>query len=528
MRRNTPLIEERAASLSAPFVRPERTKSNPAPKKMANQATVLPWRPFPLECLPPLVASYVLNAAESIGCDPALVAVPLLAALASAIGTTRRLLLKRGWTEPAILWALIVGESGTHKSPALEAALRGLRRRQSDAWKQHQDIEAGHQAALAHHEKALAAWKRGDDAGDPPVAPVAPVCTRYVTDDATVEALAGLLVDNPRGLLLARDELAAWFGSFDKYSGGKAGSDAAKWLELHGGRSLMIDRKTGIPKTLFVPLAAVSVTGSIQPAVLRRALTSEHRESGLAARLLFCSPPRSPKRWTEDEIDPQTEAAMDRLFEDLHTLQHEADESDGKKALLVRMTPAAKRRFVAFVNDHGREHHELSGELAAAWSKLESYAARLALVHHVCCHSEDPHNLEADESSIEAGITLSRWFAHEARRLYESLAETDEDRERRELVELIGRKGGRMTARELMRSSSRYRGSTDDAEAALQSLVEGEFGRWEMVSTATNQRRDFVLNPRGDSDAFPENPEKSANLSLSHPNEVPMQGRVRR
>ena len=51
--------------------------------------------------------------------------------------------------------------------------------------------------------------------------------------DTTVEALAPILRVNPRGLLLARDELAGWIGSFDRYSGkGKSGADAANWLSM--------------------------------------------------------------------------------------------------------------------------------------------------------------------------------------------------------------------------------------------------------------------------------------------------------
>lgn len=193
--------------------------------------------------------------------------------------------------------------------------------------------------------------------------------------------------------------------------------------------------------------------------------------------------------------------------------RHESDDSDGNQAVLARVTPAAKRRFVAFVNEQGREHHELSSELAA-WSKLDSCAARLALVHLVCGHSEEPDNLEADEASIEAGFTLSRSFAHEALQLYAALAESDEDRERRELVELIGRTGGRITARGLMQSMPRCRESSDAAEEALQDLVDAGCGRWEVGPAATNKRRDFVLMDARRSHTFPGISEENANPLL--------------
>ncbi|HEX8914495.1 MAG TPA: hypothetical protein VF796_19255, partial [Humisphaera sp.] len=51
--------------------------------------------PFPLEVLPSVVATYVAEAAAALDCDPAYVAVPMLASLASAVGNTRRVRLKR-------------------------------------------------------------------------------------------------------------------------------------------------------------------------------------------------------------------------------------------------------------------------------------------------------------------------------------------------------------------------------------------------------------------------------------------------
>ena len=81
---------------------------------------------------------------------------------------------------------------------------------------------------------------------------------------------------------MVRAELGGWIGGFDRYAGGKGG-DAAKWLRMFGGRPMIVDRKTS--GTIYVPAAAVSIAGGIQPETLRRALGTEHRENGLAARL---------------------------------------------------------------------------------------------------------------------------------------------------------------------------------------------------------------------------------------------------
>src|SRR5262249_52376762 len=107
-----------------------------------------------------------------------------------------------------------------------------------------------------------------------------------------------------------------------------------------------------------------------------------------------------------------------------------------------------------------------------------------------------------DETSINSGIALADWFGNEAKRVYGVLAETDQDREHRELAELVRRKGGSIGARELMRSSRRYRAS-DDAEAALDHLVKVGTGRWEHVPagpTGGKPTRRFILVDAADVD----------------------------
>lgn len=344
----------------------------------------LSYRPFPVEVLPEPIRGFVVAAAKSIGCDPSYLALPLLVALGAAIGNSRRIELKRGWSAPAILWGAIVGESGTAKSPAFKLVMRPIRERQGRALKRHAEEVKLFEADLARWEKEIAAWKKDKSAGeDPPEKPVPPQAERYIVADTTIEALAPILLANPRGLILARDELAGWIGSFDRYAGkGKAGADSANWLPMFNAESIIVDRKTGLPRTIHVPDAAVCVIGGIQPGILQRALGDEHRESGLAARLLLTWPPRTPKRWTEADIDPSAEAKLARLVDRLYDLQPTVDDDGEPRPVLVRLTADAKTAWMAYYNAHAIEQADLTGDLSAAWSKLEEYAVRLALVIH--------------------------------------------------------------------------------------------------------------------------------------------------
>ena len=94
---------------------------------------------------------------------------------------------------------------------------------------------------------------------------------------------AGLAVaaDAPKGDLTKqdRDKLQ---GKWQMTRAGaefkQGGTDLPNRLELFRAGTLIVDRKTGEPKTIYVPQAATCVTGGIQPGILARALTADGAE----------------------------------------------------------------------------------------------------------------------------------------------------------------------------------------------------------------------------------------------------------
>jgi hypothetical protein len=455
-------------------------------------STIPERTPFPVKVLPEPLRSFVSGGAAALGCDPSYIALPLLTACAAAIGNSHRIQLKRDWSEPAILWSAVVGESGTLKTPAFKIALQPLRDQQAEALHAHEAAWKAYEALLMEYDRSMSAWKRSKSPGSPPEKPEAPTAVRYLVSDTTVEALAPILLANPRGLLLARDELAGWIGSFDRYNTGK-GADAAHWLSLHNAEALLIDRKTGLPKTIYVPRAAVSVTGGIQPGILSRSLGMEHRESGLAARLLLTWPARIPKQWSEAEIDPVVELEVSMLIAKLLSLPTPVHPEYPTciQPVLVPLSPEGKQAWIEFYNQHAHEQVTLDSDLSAVWSKLEGYAARLALIIHlVRVINGDPTLIDreaVDAVSIHAGITLSRWFGQEAKRVYAMLAESEAQAEERNLVEWIRRQGGKITVRELQRSHPHFK-TSDDARAALEQLVTAGHGTWQRLIKSDEQR----------------------------------------
>jgi hypothetical protein len=433
------------------------------------------WQPFPVDVLPPACRRFVREAAEALGVDASYVALPVLAGLASAIGNTRRIALSRTWTAPAVIWAGIVGESGTLKSPAIKTALAPIYKRQAEALETHRAAMDQYKVDLHDHRMAMKDWeKAGRKAGEPsPLEPQRPIMERFYCSDTTVEALAERLQDAPRGLLVARDELSGWLGSFGQYKQGK-GRDEANWLSMFDAGPLLVDRKTGDKTTIYVPRAAVSIAGGIQPGILRRMFTTEHYESGLAARFLLTMPPRRAKQWTDREISRMTEEALAGVFANLWSLAPVQAEEGRTKSLDLSPSDAARSVWVDFVNAHGHETADLTGGLAAAFSKLEGYAARLALIVCLARWAEDPGRmgtgpLEVDAESVEAGIAIVQWAKNETRRIYCMLAEDEEQQAMREVLELVERRSGTITARELQQAW--HCATAEEAEEILHKMV---------------------------------------------------------
>ena len=191
-------------------------------------------------------------------------------------------------------------------------------------------------------------------------------------------------------------------------------------------------------------------------------------------------PPQRRKRWRDADISRRTSDSCTSMLKRLQTLRHDADELGNPIPVDVRMTPDARRAWIAFYNEHAKRQEDTrDGDLAAAFSKLEGYAARLALLCHYVSwaawpeHDDDTVGLE----SFAAGVTLAEWFCDETERLYGVFAESAQDRERRKLAEFIRARGGKMTARQLMRSGPCFK-TAADAKAALDELTQVGLGRF--------------------------------------------------
>ncbi|QEL18839.1 DUF3987 domain-containing protein [Limnoglobus roseus] len=485
------------------------------PGVQAPAVTVPEYRPFPTHCLPDRVQNFAETVARATNTDPSYAALPILSVLGAAVGTTRVVCPKAGWRIFPAVWAITIGRSASGKSPPQIIVNNAVQLLEDD-------LEAENDAARGDHERRLEGFRRQRRESEDAVRPAEPREARFRVGDVTVESLAGILADNPRGCWLWCDEAAGWLTSFTRYkSGGGGDSDRPRWLSLFDSGALTADRKTGTRRTVRVRNSLVCVCGGIQPSILKSLMTPDNVGSGLFARILLAYPPERLQRWTEVGVADDMVEAFAGLLRELRGFGF--DTLRGRPVPAVNHLSAdAKALFVAYY-DRNREaaHTGTDGE-AASLLKLESYAVRFAHLRHLCRHTAGGDGQPIDALDMHAGIELAEWFADELFRIQAALQETEHERAGRCLVDLVHRRGGAMTARDLQKHNARKYRTAAHAEAALQSLVDGGLGEWLKETAANGQTvRRFRAAPSADgrqtpSDAPAENvdsPGKSAKVS---------------
>lgn len=442
------------------------------------------FRPFPVNSLPAPIARFVQAVAESTSTDPSWAALAALAVIAGCIGNRVSIILKKGWVEPAIFWAALVGKSGSAKS----VVLRLVRRPLVELFKRERESLARlmneYAVQMERHHLAMQMWKSEQKSGpatDPPLEPEKPRERRVLVSDITVEKIAPLLNENPMGLLNIHDELAKWVNSFNRYASGK-GSDLQSWLSMNDGNELVVDRKTD--GSTFVERASVSIGGTIQPYTLARVFGTMERETGLLARIHLAYPADRIALWSEAELSDDVVDEWRELLDSLLALEPLRDDDGGWRPRLIGLAPEAKKLFIEWHDCHVREVAELHDDhLRAHWSKLKGTCARIALLF-ACTEVVGGQNLTAVPADcIARAIEVTEWLKHESARIYALMSDSEENKELLALEQWIERRGGVVTVRDLTHNLTRFRGNAKAARSALDVLVNSQVGHWVSITS---------------------------------------------
>ncbi|MFH1998901.1 MAG: DUF3987 domain-containing protein [Planctomycetota bacterium] len=428
------------------------------------------WRPFPVHELPEPFRSFIQLTAAARQCDSAAVALPLLSSLAAVIGNTRVICIWEDWYAPSIIWSAVICPSGAVKTPAFRAALDAINRLSQKAMERFTNENQLYEEAEVWYQAKLKDWhySKPNNRGEPPRKPDKPLLRRYIVEDITLQALVQRLAENPRGLLLARDELSGWIRSFDQFTA-TTGADVARYLEMYRAGPLSVDRVgTG---NIWVPRAALSICGTIQDEVATRVFSGEHQANGLLARFILARPPEPQRTWNPHRTAASVTEEVASRFAALNDL---CLAPDNEKPHALGLSVEAGDLYGSWFNALNEMRRDTEpGPFRAALAKIEELPARLGLILALG-RVDNPSAVEVvDGNTMQRALAITDWSIWEIERVLAMFSETQEQRADRELIDWISRHVEGVTARDLVRALRRYKGQggTDRAKADLLRLV---------------------------------------------------------
>ncbi|WP_026088260.1 DUF3987 domain-containing protein, partial [Bartonella rattaustraliani] len=302
------------------------------------KATLLPVEPFDPTQVPLSLGSYISDVSDRQQSPIDFVSVATLCALAAVIGNGVRIAPKQhdDWKIVPNLWGAIVGESSIMKTPAMKAALKPLYSFQKEWYKEwrkkkkQQRIEEKLEE-LSKQEKenqAKKALKKSDtetarallseilskDNADDDCLP------RFIVNDVTLEKLGELLRENPRGLLMMRDEFTGFLANMERT---EFQSERAFYLEAFNGDGQFTYDRIG-RGTIYIPNVTLSMIGGIQPSRITPIIQAMHcgkNNDGLIQRFQMLVWPDVNQDWKLVDRAPNQKArqgyeAMFRSFLD--------------------------------------------------------------------------------------------------------------------------------------------------------------------------------------------------------------------
>ena len=372
--------------------------------------SIPPAEPFPLDVLPVPARDLAEAAARSIGCPVDFPAAAILAAASGLIGRSATIFVKQGYFESASVYLALVGDSSDGKSPALDAAMGPIR---TIADKLHDE-----------HAASLAEWAKAPDAerGDRPKP------RRIDTSNPTVEALAPILARNPRGLIVLPDEFTGLCLSMGQYKAGK-GADKQFYLSAWSGSRVVVDRVKDQGDPTVVPKPYLTLAGGMTPGRLGTLAANGGDEDGFMARLLFTYPePVKGRTYSEEGILEQVAAGWQALLDQLWA--RPMRDLDGKPAPhVVKMNFQARALWASKCQAHldEQEADDFPRSLKGTWGKLQSYAARFALILACLRHAADPTLDPAATPTLDGLLIHDAWrlvsyFKSHARRIHAAMA----------------------------------------------------------------------------------------------------------
>ncbi|BCA55313.1 hypothetical protein W02_24530 [Nitrospira sp. KM1] len=499
------------------------------PELLPVKADLLPVEPLSLAMIPHAFRDWISDVAGRMQCPPDFVATGMLVMAGSIIGAGCAVRPKQhdDWAVVPNLWGAVVGRPSMLKTPALGEALRPMESLESAAKQTYDVAIKDHLAEFEAHKakrEALQGEMRQVAKGKTSAKgtavcsmdslkydyaqleePKPPVWRRYKTHDATIEKMAELQADNPRGVMLFRDELIGLFSTWDK-DGHE--SDRAFYLEAWNGVRPYTSDRIG-RGTLYVENLCLSLFGGIQPTKLIGYLHAAMRgrnNDGLVQRLQLLVYPDEMKHWvlTDTPVNTGAKQQAYRVIERLATMdfrQHGAFAEESQRIPYYRFDPAAQTVFYRWLEELETKLRQDTDEpvLLEHLGKYRSLMPAMALIFHLIGIADGRPSSQISEADAMQAAAWCDYLESHARRIYGLVTNVTAQAARRLAGKIEqGCLGSPFTVRDIYRKEWSLLDDRDVIENACEELVSLGWIRGTVTPPAFGQRgkTEYTISPK--------------------------------
>lgn len=357
---------------------------------------------FPLEIFPKAIRDIIEALEEYENYNIDFTSASFLTVFAAAMGNTWSVRFMTGWVSRPIIYMVLVGSPSCGKTPPLQQAVAPLLK-----------LDGEYDMIYCKEMETFRRWERMSakqrEKHSLPEEMKMPQRKCHVVVDSTVEALIGALRDNPRGVLIYKDEIDSLLSNFNRYNG----SDEGYFLSLFSGTPFKYSRKSN-NEHIFLSNPYCSIIGSTQPGRLGEQFGGKRMMNGFSSRFLKVYPEidKMPS-WNDTAMPNGVLEEWERIIRKVVAVTYSTDQEGKATSIELLFSQESKLRIIQWKDEvNNKAYAETDSDaVRALCGKLETYLVRLCLViqimHGICGESGMD---EIEPKTAELAIRLTEYF----------------------------------------------------------------------------------------------------------------------
>jgi hypothetical protein len=347
--------------------------------------------PFPIDAFPPLFRELMVDLKRSLNFPVDYTGTAILTAISCTVGTTVKLKVKEGWNEYGSIYCCLVGNAGAYKTHPVNHAFIPIR----DFDKKRHDI------FVKLHKEYIEYFKLSEKQKKE-ITPVSePILGKSILTNFTPEILTKRLYENPRGLTVLSDELAAFLEGMNNYS---KTDQSSTYLSFWSNQPITIDR-VGSPIPLLIGLPYLSIIGGIQPRMLSKLFPLQKQNNGFYQRFLFAFPEATFK---EPISNVESNLELQRKYTDFINNYFDSKKGFSEDSRILTWSKEAKDFFKQWnVMQCERVNENQDSIKAEIISKFDIHFIRLSLLLQIM---ENPKSSEIRLNAVIGAEKLCVYY----------------------------------------------------------------------------------------------------------------------